>query len=748
MRWIASPAGRRFLSLACAGFSVAVAAATAVDAATISGFVRNAEDGEAIHYATVQIEGTSLGGVTNDQGFYTIGGVPAGDHVLLFRSLGMRTERRGITAAATAALILSVELRTEAIPMETVEVTAEGVEPVIEPSKVTLVTRDLRGVPSVAEADLFRAVQSLPGVSTLSDFSSGLYVRGGSPDQNLILLDDVDVYNPSHLFGFFSTFNVDAVKTVELQKSGYPARYGGRLSSLLDVHNRDGNRREFEGVARASLISSSLTLEGPQPYGSWMLAGRHTYIEPLARAAGIDLPYRFYDVHGRLNLDPTENDRTSLSLFRGNDRLDLEDGSLDILLDWGNNTWSGQWTHVFNSRVFAHFLLGGSRFHSHGNIAFQDFEFRLRNEIDDTSAKGALSFKPAADHLIDFGFEAKALDFSWRRDVGEGSTLEFAYDGFYGALYAQDSWEADGGTRVQPGLRVDYYSEGGYAGLGPRFSVRRMLDATHAIHATYGRYHQYLNLVFQEGLSFADMWFPVDRTLEPGSADHYILGMDIGPYDAFEVNVEGYYKDYRNLVEFSSEFTRSLVDEDAQLGELFNSGTGKAFGADLYVRNSYRGWEGWIGYAWGVARRHVEQYNRGKEYTPSYDRRHQLTLMQARSLGKNWSLDLSFRYGTGQPTTLAVGRYTVRDVTGRFHDEALPGDLNEQRLPGFHRLDVGVSKLFKGTGWAIEPYLQVINVLNHDNVYLRSYDLTTNPAEFDDVTMLPFLPTLGVNVTF
>jgi outer membrane receptor protein involved in Fe transport len=727
---------------------ITLLAAASVRAGTVSGFVRSAASGEALGYANVYLKGTSVGAITNAQGFYSIAGVAAGAYTILFSYLGYATESREITVSESDAKTLSVELRSSAITLEKIDVQAEGKGPAVTPSKLTLITRQLGQVPSVAEADLFRAVQALPGVSTLSDFSSGLYVRGGSPDQNLILLDDVDVYNPSHLFGFFSTFNVDAVKTVELQKSGYPARYGGRLSSLLDVHNREGNRKEFEGVGRASVIGSSLTLEGPWPKGSWMLSGRRTYLSAIAKAVDIDLPYRFYDLHARLNYDFSGADRSSLSFFKGNDRLAWKQNTLDIVLDWGNDTWSTQWTHVFNSRVFSHFLVGGSLFHSNAEIAFQDFEFRFKNKIQDLAAKGALSFKPSPSHIVDFGFEAKSLDFRWRRDVGEGDRLEFNYDGLYAAVYGQDSWTLEDRWRVQPGLRLDYYSKGSYTGLGPRVSVERTVYPLVTARATYGRYYQYLNLVSQAGATFADMWFPVDGTLKPGSADHYILGADFGPFEAFDFSIEGYYKDYRNLVEFSEEFTRSLVDQDARLGELFNSGTGKAYGADVYLKNRFAGFDGWIGYAWGKARRHVARYNRGEEYTPVYDRRHQITFMQVRPIGNGWTMDVSFRYGTGQPTTLAVGRYQVRDITGRTYDVPLLGHLNENRLPDFHRLDVGFSKLYKFRRWSLEPNIQIINVYNHKNVYVRSYDLEKNPAKFDDVTMLPFLPTIGVNIRF
>ncbi|MFN8179762.1 MAG: TonB-dependent receptor [bacterium] len=717
-------------------------------AASVSGFVRSAADGEALRYVNVVVQEIRFGATTNPQGFYTITGIPAGTYTVVFSLIGMKTETRQVVVEQEQSVTLSLELATAPVSLPPMKVKGESVEPTIAPGKVVLQTRELRDVPSVAEADLFRAVQALPGVSSLSDFSSGLYVQGGSPDQNLILLDDVDVYNPSHLFGFFSTFNVDAVKTVDLQKSGYPARYGGRLSSLLDVHDRDGNRKKFAGVGRASLISSSLTLDGPWRRGSWMVAGRHTYIAPLAKAAGYDLPYAFYDLHGKINVDPGENDRTSLSAFRGNDRLDLKQSSVDVLLDWGNDAGSAQWTHLFSQRVFSQLLVGGSRFHSDAKIAFQDFEFQQRNRIDDLAAKGSVSFRPSPAHMVDVGFESKHLDFSWHRDIGQGSSLNFAFNGFYGALYAQDSWKASANTRIQPGLRVDYYSDGHYSGLGPRLSVRQTLTENLALRGSYGRYYQYLNLVYQEGLGFADMWFPVDSTIRPGRADHYVLGLDFGPYDAFDLSIEAYYKDFGDLVEFSSEFGRSLFDENTHLDDVFNSGSGRAFGTDVYLRNRFDGWNGWIGYSWGRARRRVEQFNRGVEYTPTYERRHQVTVMQTRTLGGRWALDLSFRYGSGQPTTLAAGRYTVTDVAGRTHDVALLGPLNEGRLPDFHRLDAGISRKYTVKGCLVEPNLQIINVYNHKNVYLRSYDLTTNPATFHDVHMLPFLPTLGVNVTF
>ena len=479
-----------------------------------------------------------------------------------------------------------------------------------------------------------------------------------------------------------------------------------------------------------------------------MIAGRHTYIEGLAKAAGLEIPYNFYDLHGKFNYDVTPENKTSLSVFRGRDQMDWDRENLDVLLDWGNDTWSTQWTHLFNQRLFSHFLIGGSRFDSEGRFAFQDFVFRMRNRIQDICAKGNLSYTPSASHLIDFGFEAKALDFDFMRARGDDEELSFGYDGIYGGLYVQDSWKTPTPWQIQSGLRLDYYSEGDYLDLGPRITVRRPVGEKALAHLTYGRYYQYFNLVSEEGASFGDMWFPVDETLAPGSSDQFIFGLDLGPFDHFDLTAEMYYKSYGNLVEFSTEFGMSLIEEDAKLGEAFLTGKGHAYGADLYLRDGIGGLEGWIGYALGDTRRTIDGFNYDEEFHPQYDRRHQVVLMQEYSFGRGWTANLNFHYGSGQPTTLGAGRYTVRDIAGREHDAILPGVLNACRLPDYHRLDVGLTYHIDLGETVLEPTLQIINIYNHKNVYIRYYDTAKNPVEIEDVTMLPFLPTIGITIAF
>ena len=509
-----------------------------------------------------------------------------------------------------------------------------------------------------------------------------------------------------------------------------------------------GNRKKFQGVTRASVIAASATLEGPWKHGSWMLSGRHTYIQPLARAMKFDLPYKFYDLQGKVNYDPGASERTSLSYYLGRDVLDWHHQGTNVNLSWGNQAWSTQWTHLFSPRLFSHFLLGRSRFDSKAVFSFTDFAFQMHNQIDDLSLKGSLSYAPSADHMVEFGGEAKFLDFDFQRETGENDQLHFHYSGGYGAGYLEDTWKFAPGWELHPGFRLDYYSQGNWVQAGPRLALNRQLNAISSVHLAYGRYAQFLNLVAQEGASFADMWFPVDRTVPPGIAQHFVAGYEVQPWEGIDFSVEGYYKPYENLVQFSEEYTRSLIDQNAQLSQLFNTGTGHSYGADVYIKNNFHGFDGWLGYSWGVSQRTIQGYNFGQEFYPDFDRRHQVVVMQDRALGKKWRLNLGFRFGTGQPLTLAVGRYTVHDINGRAYDVVLEGPENAFRLPPYHRLDVGFTRSFRMFGLDSEATLQVINVYNRKNVYIRTYDTSKNPAQYQDINQLPILPTIGLNVRF
>ncbi len=720
-----------------------------LNAGTIHGFVREKNSREPIIMGNVWIKDTTIGTTTNEKGYYVLPSLPPGTYTIYFRYIGYKTETFEKQIGQSEDIELNVYLESEALQMEEVMVTAEKTnrELDIKPSQIIAEVPKLRTIPQVAEADLFRAIQMLPGVATLSDFSAGLYIRGGSPDQNLILLDGIDVYNPNHMFGFFSTFNTDAIKSVELLKGGFPAHYGGRLSSVLNVYNKEGNREEFEGVARLSLLSATTTLEGPWKKGSWMISGRRTYLDIASKMVDMELPYYFYDGHVKLNYDIDKNNQTSISFYVGNDKLDLSQEGTSINLDWGNKTFSTQWTHLFNSKLYSHFNFAGSRFDSDTKVEFDEVEFGIENKITDLALKGKLTYTPTSRHSMDFGFETKMLDFSLKYRVVDTDYLN-TFAGNYYSLFAQDNYKITPFTIIQAGLRLDHYSDGSYTRFDPRFSVKHLLNDNMNVTLSYGKYHQFLNQVLQEGFSFADMWFPVDETFKPGQADHYIIGFNFDNRKTFSVNIEAFYKDYRNLAEYRTFRAGDETLENQTAAQNFHRGNGFAYGGDIYFRNNIWRLEGWLGYSLGWTKKKIEEYNFGEVYYPTYDRRHTITAIQDFRLGKKWRLNFAFKYATGQPYTEVTARYAVQDPAGRVYYQTLDGKKNFYRLPDYHRLDVGLFHNTRYFGIPTEVFVQVVNVYNRENVWFREWDVYEANAEVDDQTMLPLLPTFGFSIHF
>ena len=697
----------------------------------------------------VWIDRTTSGTTTNVKGYYVLPSLLPCNYEIYFRYMGFKTEVVKKIIGQNDDIELNIYLLPETLQMKEVVVTADRDKRRLEirPGQISVEMPRLRSIPTLAEPDLFRALQMLPGVATLSDFSAGLYVRGGSPDQNLILLDQIDVYNPNHMFGFFSSFNTDAIKSVELLKGGFPAKYGGRLSSVLNVYNKEGNRKEFQGVARLSLLSAAATLEGPWKKGSWMISGRRTYLDIASKIVDIDLPYYFYDGHVKFNYDINKNNQASFSVYLGNDKLDLTSEGTSIKLDWGNKTFSAQWTHLFNSKLFSQFVFAGSRFDSDTKVKFDEVEFGIQNSITDLALKGTLTYTPSTKHSMDFGFETKMLNFDLDYFVVDTKYLN-GFTGNYYSLFFQDNYKFSPFTILQSGFRVDYYSDGNYTRVDPRLSVKQLINDEINFTLTYGKYHQFLNLVQQEGMSFADMWFPVDETFQPGKADHYILGFNYENRKTFSLSVEAYYKDYNNVAEYRTYRGADETLENQTAAQNFLRGIGYAYGADFYLRNNFCGFEGWLGYALSWTKKKINGFNFGEEYFPTYDRRHTITAIQDYRLSRKWRVNFAFKYGSGQPYTEVTARYAVMDAAGRIHYETLDGKKNFYRIPAYHRLDIGIfynTKIFK---LATEFFIQAVNVYNHTNVWYREVKVEEETAETKDHEMLPFLPTAGCSIHF
>ncbi|MBT5871944.1 MAG: TonB-dependent receptor plug domain-containing protein, partial [Candidatus Latescibacteria bacterium] len=496
-----------------------------VGAATLSGYVTDASNGESLPFANVALKDTGLGAVSNSNGYFAINNVPEGTYSLVVSYIGYQPFELWVTLTVGENRRVDAALTLQPLATEETVVEADRFkeERIAQLSFLSLQATTLSDLPAVGEADLLRSLQLLPGIQAASDVSSGLYVRGGGPDQTKILLDQIQLYNPSHAFGFFSTFNPDAIKDLSLHKGAYPAYYGGNLGAVLDVTNRDGNRNEVQGTGGISLIAGRMTLEGPVANGSWMVSGRRTYLEPLLsaiRSESTEIPsYYFYDLNAKVNQNITDYDKLVISGYFGRDdlNLDLDEGSF-ITVRWGNTAVTGKWTHIFTPTLFGNFLVAGSEYVSRTSLSFFDTPILFQNSIRDITVKGDVDYFASSDHTLTTGFLTTRYDFSFRQVFNQQDQLSLKLNPYLLSLYGQDQWQALDNTSVRLGLRGNYFSEQQRFDIEPRLSISHLLTPTIRLKTGAGLYHQYLQLITTEGFSGGDFWVPLDSTVTPGSS--------------------------------------------------------------------------------------------------------------------------------------------------------------------------------------------------------------------------------------
>ena len=742
--------------------ALCLATAAAVQAGTLSGFVTDADNGEALPLAAVVVEGIRMGATSNSSGYYAVKQVPDGEYVVTASYIGYETLRDTLRFEAGVDIRRDWSLTWQPILEEAVVVEAESEEEeeqATQSSFIALQVEPLQQMPAVGEADLLRSLQLLPGIQSASDITSGLYVRGGGLDQTAILLDHIPLYNPSHFFGFFSTFNPDAIKDVQLYKGAYPAKYGRTLGAVLDVANREGNRQRFSGRGGISLISSRLLAEGPIDGGSWMAAGRRTYLEPVfsaVRAFDVDIPlsYYFYDFNGKIN-QRRGDDTFTLSTYLGQDDLridlfgetdeDVEESFAD--LRWGNRAVTARWTRVFSPDLFGHFMAAGSYYESVLDFSVFNTPFTVVNSIRDLSLKGDLDYFAHRDHTLTLGFLATLYRFHFAQsfngeeqdDLRQGSGLISAY--------VQDEWEPDPVTRLRLGGRAAWFSEGGRLHFTPRLSLSRALNEKVRVKAAGGMYRQYLQLITTEGFTGGDGWVPLDDSVEPGRSWQGVAGAEWNPSRTWQFTVEGYYTDLANLVVLDT-----AVAADSEAGnseEIFVSGgTGWARGVELFLQRRSGPVTGWVGYTLGWTRRTFPELNQGRAFPPKYDRRHDLSFVVSYRVGK-WRLGSNLVYATGQAFTPASVRYSLREpTTGVVEDYVLPSRRNSARLLPYHRLDASVTRDLSLWGLESELFLQVFNLYSRRNEWFVQYFTDEAETRAEVVKQLPVVPTLGLNFAF
>jgi len=759
----ASPALRRRLVL----LVLLAGAAAGAETGLVNGFVRDASSGEPLAYANVYLDQTDLGAATNEKGYFIIAQVPAGSYELVASFVGYQTSRRRLSVRAGQNPMQVIELAPGAVEVKEVKITAERArfEREVELSATRLETRQLVLAPKLGgEVDLLRTIQSLPGVIATSDFSNRLYIRGGSPDQNLILLDGITVYNPSHLFGMFSPFISEAVSDVTLLAGGFPAKYGSRLSSVLDVTTREGNSKHYTGDASVSVLAAKGLVEGPLPFrikdsasarsaGSFLVAGRRTYLpDVLLGALGVEgIGYYFYDLMGKVNYEPCCDQRFALAFIGAEDVLSFWDPAnrraLDAKLRWGNRGVSGRWNRVFNPLLYGEVAAAWSNFRSGFDVGVGEDTVRFRTDMTDWTAKSDLTWYLSDRHTLDFGLDARAVVITASFDMDSAMVIG---DTLYPmAFYADEKWEImPGKLFARPGLRLFYDPQHARFEPEPRLGLKYMPGVNTSVNAAAGRFSQPMVTLNSTDAVFSiyDIWLSVPEKFKLPTAWHYVAGVEhwLGP--DLIVEAEAYYKDYNNLLEtrYGDFFTPpdSLLVAD-----------GYSYGAEAMLRKT-EGWvNGWISYSYMWTRRAVGT----DTYYPHYDRRHSVNFI-ANFPKVYWGVDVSAKWtlGTGLPYAGSIGyyhRYQYRPNDPRWFEhpewEFMEGSRDAFRYPAYHRLDASLTKTWKLKWGELSAFLDVTNVYNAKNVLLYYWEPGDNGLPVrKSVGMIPILPTIGVSLKF
>lgn len=727
------------------------------------GYIVDSRNGETLIAANIAILETGRGTTSNSSGYYSLTNLQPGTYTLIASYIGYHRFERVVELEAGQALRLDIELVSESFELEEIVVTSEKEEEARRNiGMASMPVQQIREVPAVMEPDVFRSVQLLPGVKAASDFSSGLYIRGGSPDQTLILLDETTVYNPSHFFGFYSTFNPDAVKDIQLYKGGYPARYGGRLGSVLSVYNKDGNRNELQGRVSVGMLASRAMLEGPHKWGSWMFAVRRSTLEPLLAAMRQEIDnvpdlFYFVDLNGKVNFDVSEKDRFSVAFYSGGDRVVFPfEEDAEISLGYGNRTLSTNWRHIFSERLFGTVTLTASRYFNTPEFEIAGTPFDRNNNVYDYSAKADLEYLPGANHTLSTGFWTGYRKLTFRDRFDNEVTFNERIENTYASFYLQDRWQPSDRWVLEAGVRGNWFSSGDYVRIEPRASMEFRPSNRVRLQAAYGRYYQFLTLVTNEAFSGFDLWLTTDEGVPPSWGDQYVLGVKSIPFDSWGFDVELYYRTMRDLFELNPFVVNA---SGMEYPELFRFGEGHAYGVEVFLERRIGRLTGFAGYTFGVTRRKFPGFNapvlddpaRARFYSPKYDRTHDVNLVLNYELSRRWKFTAIFNYATGQAYTEPTGRMQIIDMPwdNLVRETFIVEKLNDARLPDYHRLDIAFTR--KGTFFKIadaEWQFQLINVYSRRNIWFYQYDFDKNPVEREEVALLPIIPSFSYTVHF
>ncbi len=755
----------------------------------LHGYLRAGESGEPLIYANAVLVGSSLGAASDVHGYYVIPKIPPGEYIFKAMMMGYQTVERKVTITPGSDERIDLELPLQIIEGEEVTVTADRVrfEEKVEISRINLSTRDIKAAPALVEADLFRSLQLMPGVQAHNDFSSALVVRGGSPDENLILLDGIEVYNPYHLGGIFSSFNAEALADAEFLAGGFPARYGNRNSSVLSITSKEGDSKnhrlfthsplgnywdlsQFQG--EISMLSSKFLAEGPIKNGSWMWAWRRSYYDTLAklyqRLKGEDDPpgaYYLWDTQGKLIYNISPVDRITLAGYYGRDVFffdyDSEDQGFNLDMDWGNYTTSLQWRRVPNSNFVSRLSIARTNYDWVLDLAFSQIDSvagetttNIAEQIimHDWTAKEQLDWFYNDQHTFTAGFEFKILEMQIIQTVGDFDLLDRKQNPSILSFYIQDKWQATPLLSIQGGVRLSKYEIHKSIYPEPRLGFKYLLTENLALKGSWGIYKQFIftNTSDEEIISFVDLWIPVPESFGAQSAQHFIGGLEQWLGEGFYTSLEAYYKPYDLIMDTNPRNDPALDDDD------FISGKGTAWGIEMLVKKTSGKLSGWIGYTYSRLEKSIDfnsnglvEESKGEVFNPKYDRPHNFNAVANYQLNEKNSFGLVVSSNSGQPYTPVIGKTYSQANFGSYSNpydqlQNLYGLRNSGRYPPYFRVDISWVRNIHPFGIQGKFKAQVLNVTNHFNTLFYQWDHSKSPSKVTAFSMFPILPTIGV----
>jgi len=760
--------------------------AAAQDKYVLSGYVKDAATGETLIGAAVAVaDSAGLGTVTNAYGFYSLE-MPAGTHRLRFSYVGYAGEEATVTL--NEARRLNVELAEESVELKEVVVKARPDDANVKSTEmgtVGLQMDNVKKLPALmGEVDVLKTIQLLPGVLSAGEGNAGFYVRGGGPDQNLVLLDEAVVYNPGHLLGFFSVFNADAIKNTTLIKGGMPAQYGGRLSSVVDIQMKEGNDREYAMEGGIGLVASRVTFEGPivEERSSFIVSARRTYALDLAQPfldntsfAGTN--YYFYDLNAKANYRFSDEDRLYFSTYFGRDVLQFRSNARDFNFDmpYGNATATLRWNHLFSDKLF----MNVSAIYNDYDFGFSggqgDFRIGLESGVRDWNGKVDFEYFPNPNHHLRFG-----ANYTYHRLTPSLATATngeevFANDGeirfaHESAVYLADEIKIGPGIRLNAGLRVSAFTQLGpytskqdsteyaagepvktYIGVEPRLAATFYLNAVSSLKAGVTVANQYLHLVSNSTSTLpTDIWMPSSEIIKPQIGVQYAVGYFRNFQDnRYEASVEVYYRDLYNQIDFRENYVDNVAND---LEEEFVFGQGRAYGLELFLQKKKGRFTGWIGYTLSRTERIFPEINNGNPFPAIYDRRHDLSVVANYTLNKKWEFGGAFIFGTGNAFTPVQRLYFIDQFPVQEY-----GPRNSARLQDYHRVDFSAtytpkpdSKARFRSSWNFSVY----NAYSRQNPFFIYYDFESDPnagtaaARAYQVSLFPVIPSVTWNFSW